>query len=87
MLGELLATKSLISAALTPAGKEKSAASKRGLTSVKKEKEILPPRKSARIAGGKVLIKKKYFFRMTSSKHFCFSLRCKCTFYVQYEFI
>ena len=87
MLGELLATKSLISAALTPAGKEKSAASKRGLTSVKKEKEILPPRKSARIAGGKVLKKKKYFFRMTSSKHFGFSLRCKCTFYVQYEFI
>ena len=72
MLGELLATKSLISAALTPAGKEKSAASKRGLTSVKKEKEILPPRKSARIAGGKVLKKKQVFFSNDKFKTFWF---------------
>ena len=46
--------KSRLSSVLTPSRKEKSAASRRGLITVKKEKEILPPRKSARIAGGKV---------------------------------
>jgi len=54
MFGELMSTKSRLSSVLTPSRKEKSAASRRGLITVKKEKEILPPRKSARIAGGKV---------------------------------
>ena len=38
----------------TPASQNKQGPSKRGLASKKKEKEILPPRKSSRISGGLV---------------------------------
>jgi len=54
MFKEILDVKKRVSEAFTPKTQEKREASKRGLASVKREKEILPPRKSARLEGGKV---------------------------------
>ena len=56
MFKEILDVKKRISEAFTPKTLEKRAASKRGLASVKKEKEILPMRKSARLEGGQVVL-------------------------------
>ena len=53
MFRDLLDTKQAVSAALTPQS-TRVGPSKRGLASVRREKEVLPPRKSARLAGGKV---------------------------------
>ena len=56
MLQEITETKARVSAVFSPAAgsRERAAASRRGLLAARKEKEVLPPRKSARIAGGKI---------------------------------
>ena len=56
MFKEILDIKKRVSEAFTPKTQERREASKRGLASVKREKEILPPRKSARLEGGKVTL-------------------------------
>ena len=56
MFREILDAKKRVSAAFTPttAIDNKRSVSKRGLATPKREKEYLPPRKSARLAGGQV---------------------------------
>ena len=53
MFCDLMNTKQAVSAALTPQS-TRVGSSNRGLASVRREKEVLPPRKSARLAGRKV---------------------------------
>ena len=54
MMSGILESKTKLSAAFSPAASKKSAASKRGLLTDPKPKEVLPPRKSSRLSGGKV---------------------------------